>query len=316
MFPPFDRDPLERGNVVSERYVLDSPLGRGSMAEVWRAWDEQAERWVAIKIVTELLAPSERARQRFAREVEAIGRIESPHVVRLLDHGTLEDRPFLVMEEVVGETLASYLEANPKVSADVALELARQLLRGLAAAHEQGIIHRDLKPANILLAPNPAQPSTLGVLKIVDFGVARIIDIAGEEDELRLTAAGTMLGSPRYMPLEVARGAPDVDGRADIFALGAVVYHALTGHPPFGKGPIGKVVRAIIDHDFPELSAERPDLAADFCAVFDRALGHAPADRWDSAEEMQQALAGLEPELEPALGGLEPADTIEQEDFD
>lgn len=295
MLPPLGEDSLQRGDVFSDRYVLDGLLGQGSMAEVWRAWDEQAERWVAIKVVAELLAPSERARQRFSREVDAIGRIESPHVVRLLDHGTLEEgRPFLVMEHVPGETLAAYLERSPKVPAAVAVDLARQLLRGLVAAHAQGVIHRDLKPANIVLASEPLRPDQLGSLKIVDFGVARILDIAGkEEGDPRLTAAGTMLGSPRYMPLEVARGAPDVDARADIFAAGAVVYDALTGHPPFGTGPIGKVIRAIIDHDFPPLAGERPDLSPELCAVIGRALAHTPDERWDSAEQMLAALAAL-----------------------
>jgi serine/threonine protein kinase len=286
---PFDSAPLERGELLGERYVLDAPVGQGSMAEVWRAWDEQEQRWVALKIVNELLAPSERAQQRFSREVAAIGRIRHPNVVELLDHGRLDDdeRPFLVMEYVPGQTLEVLLEQSPRVALPTALGIARQLLAGLAAAHAQGVIHRDLKPANIVVAGSLADA---GSLKILDFGVARMLDIAEEDGEQRLTATGTMLGSPRYMPLEVARGAPDVDHRADIFEAGAVLYHALTGHPPFPAGAIGLVIRAIIAHDMEPLSGERPDLPPAIIEVLDRALAQQPGDRFASATAMLEAL--------------------------
>ncbi len=287
---PFESAPLERGDVLSERYVLDAPLGEGSMAEVWRAWDEQAACWVAVKIVNELLALSARAQQRFAREVAAIGRIQHENTVELLDHGQLDDeaRPFLVMEYVPGQTLAALLEQSPRVSLSMALAIASQLLSGLAAAHAQGVIHRDLKPANIVVAGSLVDDP--GSLKILDFGVARMLDIAGDEGQERLTATGTMLGSPRYMPLEVARGAPDVDFRADIFGAGAVLYDALTGHPPFSAGAIGLVIRAIIAHEIVPLAEERPDLAPAFVAVIERALAQRPEDRWPDATAMLDAL--------------------------
>jgi serine/threonine-protein kinase len=233
------------------------------------------------------LAPSERAQRRFATEGEAIGRIHHPNVISLLGHGSLDDgRPFLVMEYHPGETLKSYLKGRPPLGPYSAVKLGQQLLDGIAAAHDEGIIHRDIKPANILLA---RLGSGKRQIKILDFGVARVIDITLDPD-MRLTQMGAVLGSPQYMPPEVARGMRDVDVRADIFGLGAVLYHSLMGRPPFMGATVGEIMRRIAAHEFPSLADERPDAPPALITAIDRAMAHSPEDRFPSARAMREAL--------------------------
>ena len=286
------KQPLAPGHRLASRYVLRARLGAGSMAEVWLAHDERQGNAVALKVLAELLAPSERAQQRFSREVAAIGRIAHHNVVRLLDHGALPDgRPFLVMEYHHGETLAQFLEHQGRLGGKAIRSLGNQILAGLGAAHAQGIIHRDLKPANLQLVD--AGEEKLSV-KILDFGVARIRDIAAlEGGNERLTNTGTMLGSPRYVPLEVARGAPDVNERSDLFEVGAVLYHCATGIPPFSGNTIGEVMRQIVAHQIVAIVDLRPKLNPQLRSLIEKALAHDPKNRFSSADEMRAALLAL-----------------------
>jgi serine/threonine-protein kinase len=246
---------------------------------------------VAIKVVAEILALSTQARLRFEREIKATRAIEHPNVVRLLGHGALEDgRPFLVMELVSGQSLAAYLEERAELlGAYSAVVVGCQILDGLEAAHREGIIHRDLKPANVLLAERADGRGRR--VKIVDFGVALVLDLA-ESPEQRLTRTGTLLGSPRYMPAELARGGA-ADARTDVFGAAATLYHALTGHAPFVGANIGAVMAKIIRHEIPPLAEERPDLPRELCACLERALAHEPGDRFVGAAEMRASLAAL-----------------------
>jgi serine/threonine-protein kinase len=289
---------LEVGMQLDERYLLESPLGRGSMAEVWAARDTQDEREVAIKVVAELLAPSQQARLRFEREVRATAAIAHRNVVALHDHGELEDgRPYLVMERVSGQSLADYQEQRDELLGGYsAVLVGRQILDGLEAAHALGIIHRDLKPANIFLAERPEGGRQV---KILDFGVALVLDLV-ENPEARLTRTGTILGSPRYMPFELARGSTEVDLRCDLFGVGATLYHALTGHAPFTGKTIGDVMMKILRHEIPPLAEERADLPPELLACIERSLGHLPADRYSCAAEMREALLAAIPERSPA----------------
>jgi len=285
---------LEAGMELDERYLLERPLGSGSMAEVWAGRDLRDQSEVAIKVVAELLAPSQQAHLRFEREVRATAAIDHPNVVALRDHGEIEDgRPYLVMELVSGQSLADYLkEREELLGAYSAVVLGRQILDGLAAAHALGIIHRDLKPANILLAEREGGRRQV---KILDFGVAGVLDIV-ESPEARLTRTGTILGSPRYMPFELARGATELDPRSDLFGVGATLYHALTGHAPFlGRG-IGEVMKKIMLHEISPLAAERSDLPASLVAVIDRSLAPLPEERHATATEMREALSAALPE--------------------
>ncbi len=263
---------LVAGATLDGRYLLRRPIGAGAMAEVWEARDEQQGRDVAVKVLSEGLAPSEHARLRFEREVQVIGKIHHPNVVSMLGHGATEDgRAFLVMELARGESLAAYLKRTQRLGERSTLVLADQMLAGLGAAHEQGILHRDLKPANILLAELASGAKRV---KLVDFGMARVLDLSGEDP--RLTRTGTVLGSPRYMSLEVLRASPDVDARADLFSIGAVVYRCLAGEPPFTGAGLGAVMLKILHHDIPPLAGRRPDLRPRTLAFVERALAQAP----------------------------------------
>jgi eukaryotic-like serine/threonine-protein kinase len=288
---------LEQGLVLDERYELRQRLGSGSMAEVWAAREVASGQPVAIKVVAELLAPSTQARLRFEREVQAIGSIQHPNVVALLGHGHLEDRrPYLAMEHFEGRGLDDYLEEYPQLGAHSVLQLAGQVLDGLRAAHDRGIIHRDLKPANIFLAQIP---SGRRQVKILDFGVAFVLDLASDPED-RLTRAGALLGSPRYMPVELARGSTEIDARSDIFGVAAVMYRALTGGPPFGGESLGQIMTRIMDHDIAPLCEARPDLPDELVACVERALSHDVADRYASAAEMKQALQEILPRVHPS----------------
>ncbi|WP_171110657.1 MULTISPECIES: serine/threonine-protein kinase [Streptomyces] len=206
--------------LIAGRYQLQDPIGRGAMGEVWRAYDETLGRPVAVK----LLLPQDSdptAASRFRLEAQTAGRLHHPYVVGVLDFGAQEDRLFLVMELVDGDSLARVLaEAGPQPAERVA-RIASQAAAGLAAAHQQGIVHRDIKPANLLLDAD-------GTLKIGDFGIARFLD----DPAAALTATGQIVGTSLYLAPERALGRP-AGPASDVYSLGCVLYQLLTGRPPF-----------------------------------------------------------------------------------
>ncbi|MBV7694423.1 serine/threonine-protein kinase [Streptomyces sp. TRM70350] len=206
--------------LIAGRYQLQDPIGRGAMGEVWRAYDETLGRPVAVK----LLLPQDSdptAASRFRLEAQTAGRLHHPYVVGVLDFGAQEDRLFLVMELVDGDSLARVLaDAGPQPAERVA-RIASQAAAGLAAAHQQGIVHRDIKPANLLLDAD-------GTLKIGDFGIARFLD----DPAAALTATGQIVGTSLYLAPERALGRP-AGPASDVYSLGCVLYQLLTGRPPF-----------------------------------------------------------------------------------
>ncbi|MET9972001.1 serine/threonine-protein kinase, partial [Streptomyces sp. NPDC006356] len=205
--------------LIAGRYRLDASIGRGAMGEVWRAYDETLGRPVAVKL---LLAqgPDPTAVPRFRLEAQTAGRLNHPHVVGVLDFGEYEDRLFLVMELVEGDSLARLASAGP-LPADQVARIAAQAAAGLAAAHRQGIVHRDIKPANLLLDAD-------GTVKIGDFGIARFLD----DPATALTATGQIVGTSLYLAPERALGRP-AGPASDVYALGCVLYQLLTGRAPF-----------------------------------------------------------------------------------
>jgi len=276
---------------LGDRYKLTRPLGRGSMAEVWAALDRLSSDQVAIKVISELMALSSQARRRFEREMQAIGTIHHGNVVAMLDHGQVSDgRPYLVMELVEGESFGAYLEQHGRIGARGTLALIAQVLDGLEAAHDVGIVHRDLKPANIYLAHLPSGKRRV---KILDFGVAFVLDYAAQSEEPRLTSDGSILGSPRYMSLEVAKGSLEIDERADVFGVGATMYHALTGHPPFDAQGIGEILNQIFQHAIPPLAEARPDLPRRLVQCVEKALAQEPQDRYPTAHAMRLELEAI-----------------------
>jgi len=291
---------LKEGMRVGERYKLTRLLGRGSMAEVWAALDRLSSDQVAIKVISELMALSVQATRRFEREMQATSSIHHGNVVAMMDHGQVEDgRPYLVMELVQGESFADYLAKHGTVGHRGLLALMSQALDGLEAAHEVGIVHRDLKPANIFLAHLPSGKRRV---KILDFGVAHVLEYAAQSHEGRLTSTGSILGSPRYMSLEVARGCSDIDQRADVFGVGAIMYHALTGHPPFdGKG-LGEILNKIFKHTVVPLAEACPDLPPGLVECVERAMAHLPEQRYDTATAMRMEVEAIGEQLRTAEG--------------
>ncbi|MET9380955.1 serine/threonine-protein kinase [Streptomyces sp. NPDC002928] len=206
--------------LIAGRYRLRDAIGQGAMGEVWRAFDETLGRPVAVKLLLPQNSDAT-AVSRFRLEAQTAGSLSHPHVVGVLDFGEYQDRLFLVMELVDGDSLARVLTASGPLPAERVARIAAQAASGLAAAHRQGIVHRDIKPANLLLDAD-------GTVKIGDFGIARFLDDPGAA----LTATGQIIGTSLYLAPERALGRT-AGPASDIYSLGCVLYQLLTGRPPF-----------------------------------------------------------------------------------
>src|SRR5688500_5940775 len=266
------------------RYRIDSEVGRGGMGIVYRAVDPELDRAVAIKLILLPADASEHVRQeldvRFRREAKAAARIRHPGVVAIHDVGSTSSGLFLVMELVEGESLARRLERGAFPSRAQALELAARAAEALAAAHRAGVVPRDVKPANILLSSD-------GRVLLTDFGVARSLDEVSE-----LTRTGMVVGSPAYMAPEQLQGAP-VDGRADLFSLGVVLYELLLRKRPFPAQSITTLLYQILHEDplaDPALMRELDPAAA---SVLRRLLAKQPAQRFSDAAAVAAELRRL-----------------------
>ena len=214
---------LSAGTSVG-RYRLDELVSRGGMGEVWRAYDATLGRSVAVKLLHE--GVTDRGdRERFVREARAAAQLSHPNIVSIFDVGEWNGRPFLVMELLDGQTLAEELADRGPLPLEAVRDLGAQAAAGLAAAHAAGIVHRDIKPSNLVRTRE-------GTLKLVDFGIARVLD----EASTRLTATGTIVGTAAYLAPEQARGLVS-DARTDLYALGCVLYQLLSGRTPFVGGP-------------------------------------------------------------------------------
>jgi len=277
--------------VVGQRlshYRILEQIGSGGMGVVYRALDERLQRDVAIKVLPPGLLLQESARRRFRREAHALSRISHPQISTILDFDTDAGCDFLVLEYVLGVTLAKKLESGPLPLAEL-VDVGRQIARGLEDAHERGIVHRDLKPANVMVTPK-------GWIKILDFGVAKLTEEADEASlhQLSLTDSNAVVGTIPYMAPEQLQGQP-VDGRTDLHALGAILYEAATGARAFGGETVGGLMEAILHRQPPPPSTLRPELSPEFDSLIARALEKDPARRFSSAGDMDRALEALGP---------------------
>jgi serine/threonine-protein kinase len=266
------------------RYTIERELGRGGMATVYLALDLKHHRPVALKVLHPQLAAVLGA-DRFLREIETAANLNHPHILPLFDSGRTEEFLFYAMPLVDGESLRDRLERERQLPLDDALQIAREVADALGYAHSCGIIHRDIKPANILLAHGHAL--------VADFGIARAVGAAGGE---RLTETGLAIGTPAYMSPEQASGERETDGRADIYALGCVLYEMLAGQPPF-TGPTARSIlaRHAID-PVPSLHTVRP-LPPEVEGAVVKALAKVPADRFATAHQFVEALKTGPPSL-------------------
>jgi serine/threonine-protein kinase len=263
------------------RYEILEEIGQGAMGTVYRARDPLIERTVAIKTVpiAQLQQAGTDAEARFLREAQSAGRLSHPNIVTIYDVGEADGLAYIAMEYLPGATLRDLMNKGP-MPLDLALDTAMQMAEALAFAHEHGVIHRDIKPANVVVT------SARGRIKLTDFGIARLVN----HDH---TPSGHMLGSPRYMSPEQAMGR-DVDGRSDIFSLGAVLYEMLTGRYAFDGDNLSTIVYRVI-HDVPVAAARlRPQVPAGLAQLLGRMLSKNPGARPD-ARELVGALHDLSP---------------------
>jgi len=276
------------------RYILRAQLGKGAMGEVWRAEDPQIGREVAVKLlhVPDGLSDENRGEweARFLREARAAGRLSHPGIVAIHDVGTSEDgQPFIVMELVEGRGLDAVMKEGPRQDPAAVLDWGAQLAEALDSAHRRGVVHRDIKPANILIDEN-------GRARIADFGIARI-------SESELTREGSFLGSPAYASPEQIRGQA-VDGRADLFSLGATLYSLLAGERPFRGEDITSLAYAICHVTPAPPSRFAPSIPAGCDAVILKALAKDPADRYPSAHDFAADLEAIAAGRPPAAAAL------------
>jgi serine/threonine-protein kinase len=265
------------------------------MATVYLAHDLKHGRLVAIKLLRHELV-SALGPERFLREIQLTAGLQHPHILPLLDSGTLEDvaggsRPYYVMPYVQGESLRNRLERERQLPVDEAVGIARDVASALGYAHEHGVVHRDIKPENILLSGGHAV--------VADFGIARALSATGAQ---RLTETGLALGTPHYMSPEQAAGDPLVDGRADLYALGCVLYEMLAGEPPY-TGPTAQAIIAkrMVD-PVPRIRTVRESIPEELERAITRALAKVPADRYETAAEFARAVARAGASGAPASG--------------
>ncbi len=292
---------LAAGSIVADTYRITSQLGVGGMGAVFAAEHLRLPgKRVAIKILREALATGELL-ARFRREAEIASRIGHPNIVEVLDFNTLASgEPYLVMELLAGESLAARLRRG-RLPEKAALDIARQIGSALDAAHRMEVVHRDLKPDNVFLCPRDIDGELRDHVKVLDFGISKIRNAATV-----LTQDAALLGTPYYMSPEQASGKnQEVDGRTDIFALGAIVFEMLTGVTAFPGSSLPAVIYQVVFQPHPSLANLAPAVSPRVIAAVDRALAKAPDERFQSMAELVEALTGrpLMTAARPVEGG-------------
>ncbi|MDB4943794.1 MAG: hypothetical protein JWP97_3328 [Labilithrix sp.] len=277
------------GALIAHRYRLIGDLARGGVGAVYEAHDLHMDRVVAMKIL-QSGGFDRAAAARFAREARVAASIHHPNVCAVTDAGVLADgSPFLVMERLHGETLRHYVARSGRLDADEAIELAVQMLSGLEAAHALGIVHRDMKPENVFITrPDGALP----LVKLLDFGMCRrqSLEVALPADDHSLTRAGTVVGTPEYMAPEQASGRRKFDARIDLYAVGVMLYEAITGTRAFTGPDARAVLVSVLARQLPSVRAFRPELPVAVDRIVARSVERDPRARYGSTGEFQHEL--------------------------
>src|SRR5438094_943602 len=271
--------------VLADRYAIDRELGHGGTATVYLAQDLKHGRSVAVKVLRPELAAALGA-ERFLREIEIAARLSNPHILPLHDSGEAAGFLYYVMPFVEGESLRDRLNREPQLPVEEAVRIAREVASALSYAHSHDVVHRDIKPENILLSGGEAV--------VADFGIARAIVAAGTE---KLTDTGLAVGTPGYMSPEQATAEAHIDGRADTYALGCVLYEMLAGHPPFLGTTAQEVLARHTLDPVPPLRTIRREVPPALEHAVLKALAKLPADRFATAAAFSDALtqAGAPP---------------------
>ena len=298
------------GQTLSERYRLIRLLGRGGMGSVYLARHVVVGKPVAVKILDSSFVSEGQGFKRLFREAQAAASIGHPSIIDVQDVGlTPTGDPFLVMEYLEGEDLSSLMARHGPLSLAAACGVVEPLLSALNAAHAKGIVHRDLKPANIYLIGRDDAPP---MVKLIDFGVSKFV---GDSDHAKITLPGTVLGTPAYMSPEQARGSVDVDERADLYAIGVVLFQMLTGTLPFEGTNYNDLIFKIVYDEPKLLETSLGALPEEARSLIKRAIRKDPADRYQSASELQDGLRSLSAWADRADALAELAATIQVQVF-
>jgi serine/threonine-protein kinase len=277
----------------AQSYAVEREVGQGGMATVYLARDLKHGRQVALKVLRPELA-SAMGGDRFPREIQILAQLAHPHILPLHDSGELGGFLFYVMPFVEGESLRAKLQRGGPLPVREVISILREVTDALSYAHERGIVHRDIKPDNVMLSGRHAV--------VTDFGVAKALSAASNDT---LTTVGIALGTPSYMSPEQAMGETDLDGRSDIYSLGAMAFEMLTGEPPFGKPTAQAILSAHVMEAPPDVTTKRTDIPPALAEFIHKCLAKEKFSRWQTAEEM---LPVLENALTPS-GGLTPTST-------
>jgi len=288
--PSQNQSQVPVGTVLEGKFRITKEIGRGGMAAVYEAENIDIGKRVAVKILAAELITSRVVRERFIREARAAAAIRSPYICDVYDSGMFEERPFLVMELLEGESLYDLMTRVRQIDVETTVRIATHTARGLAKAHESNVVHRDLKPENIFLTKD--EDGKL-VVKIVDFGLAKFYEpTTADAQTVRLTREGALFGTPAYMSPEQAKGKGEVDHRADLWALGCIVYECLTAQTVWNvEQGVAMILAQIASAPLPRPSKLRPDLPSTFETWFTRALDRDPDKRYQTAKELSDALS-------------------------
>jgi serine/threonine-protein kinase len=283
-----DIPPVQEGDILDGKYRVDRVLGAGGMGIVVAATHVHLNTRVALKFLLPAAMGTPQIIERFAREARAAVQIQSEHVARVTDVGSLPTgSPYMVMEYLEGHDLAQAIERNGAMPVEQAVGYVLQACEAIAEAHSLGIIHRDLKPANLYLARRPGRDP---MVKVLDFGISKTKDAAAG-----LTQTASVMGSPYYMAPEQMMSSKDVDARADIWALGIILYELLTGKAPFQGDTMAAVVFQVTQRDAAPLREVRPDVPEGLAAVVSRCLLRDPTQRYENVARFAAALVPFGP---------------------
>ena len=268
---------------IADRYRIERKLGAGGMADVYLARDLRHDREIALKVMRPELAQTV-GTDRFVREIRLLARLQHPNILGLVDSGEADGLVYYVMPYLATGSLRDRLNRERELPIADTRQILREIAGALEYAHSMGVVHRDIKPGNILFNAGHAQ--------VADFGIARFVSefASGALTSSALTTAGVTIGTPQYMSPEQAAGDPLIDHRADLYALGVLVYESLTGAPPFVAGTMSELAVLRLTQEPIPVSTRRPSVPPSLDELVMRCLQKRPADRWQSASELISAL--------------------------